>query len=52
MLRQFTLEKMTAEDIPAADAMRRVSWLTACPNEEADVSREWIEAHLATIYSP
>lgn len=40
----FTIERMQPDDIEAATEMRLQSWLDTYPNEEAGVTREWVEA--------
>lgn len=40
---KFTIEAMQPEDLDEATAMRRKSWLDTYVNEEAGVTREWIE---------
>ena len=41
---RFTIEEMKPEDIEAATAMRLASWLDTYVNDEAGVTREWVEA--------
>ncbi len=41
---QFTIEVMRLEDIEEATAVRLQSWLDTYVNDEAGVTREWIEA--------
>lgn len=40
---KFTVEVMTADDIVPANEMRLRSWLDTYVNDEAGVTREWIE---------
>ena len=40
----FTITRMTADTIDAANMMRLQSWLDTYVNDEAGVTREWIEA--------
>lgn len=49
---QFKIERMQPEDIEAATEMRLQSWLDTYPNEEAGVTREWVEARNAKQRTP
>lgn len=49
---QFTIAQLTAENVDAADDMRRQSWLDTYVNDEAGVTREWIEARNAARSTP
>lgn len=40
---QFTIAEMTQEDIEPATVMRLQSWLDTYVNDDAGVTREWIE---------
>jgi GNAT superfamily N-acetyltransferase len=49
---QFTIEEMTADTVEAATKMRLESWLDTYVNDEAGVTREWIEARNRMQFSP
>jgi GNAT superfamily N-acetyltransferase len=49
---QFTIYEMTAEDIEPATRMRLQSWLDTYVNDEAGVTRDWIEARNKIQLSP
>lgn len=44
---QFRITELTVDNVDAADDMRRQSWLDTYVNDEAGVTREWIEARNA-----
>jgi GNAT superfamily N-acetyltransferase len=48
----FTIHEMTAEDIEPATRMRLQSWLDTYVNDEAGVTREWVEARNKVQMSP
>lgn len=45
--RQFSLEELRLEDVPAMRKMHAKSWLATYPNDAAGVSREWVEERVA-----
>lgn len=49
---QFTIEDMTADTVEQATKMRLESWLETYMNDEAGVTREWIEARNRLQLSP
>lgn len=49
---QFTVTKMTQEDIEPATVMRLQSWLDTYVNDDAGVTREWIEKRNKGQMSP
>lgn len=49
--RPYTIEEMTVDDIEPATAMRLQSWLDTYVNEQAGVTREWIEQRNKTQLS-
>lgn len=40
---QFTIDKLTIDDLDEATEMRLRSWIDTYPNEEFGVSKEWVE---------
>ncbi len=49
---QFSIETMTSNDVEPATHVRLRSWLDTYVNEEAGVTREWIEARNKDQLSP
>lgn len=49
---RFTIEEMTVDTVEQATKMRLASWLETYVNEEAGVTREWIEARNKEQLSP
>lgn len=49
---EFTIAEMTVDDIEPATKMRLQSWLDTYVNEEAGISREWIEQRNIEQLSP
>jgi hypothetical protein len=49
---QFSIETMTSNDVEPATHVRLQSWLDTYVNEEAGVTREWIEARNKDQLSP
>ncbi|HSW77434.1 MAG TPA: GNAT family N-acetyltransferase [Candidatus Chromulinivoraceae bacterium] len=52
MQQTFTIAPMTEADIEPATAMRLQSWLDTYVNNEAGVTREWVEARNKQQLSP
>lgn len=52
MQQTFTITPMTEADIEPATAMRLRSWLDTYVNDEAGITREWIEARNKQQLSP
>lgn len=52
MQQSFTITEMTEADIEPATAMRLQSWLETYVNDEAGVTREWVEARNKQQLSP
>jgi GNAT superfamily N-acetyltransferase len=49
---QFSIEAMTSDDVESATRVRLQSWLDTYVNEDAGVTREWIETRNKDQLSP
>lgn len=49
---KFVIEQMSEQDVAEATVMRMRSWVDTYANEEAGVSREWLEEQVARELTP
>lgn len=49
---QWTIERMTPDDVVSANKMWQQSWRDTYPNEAAGVSAEWVEQNIAKASTP